>query len=232
VSHKSLRIQGLALLGLLAAQSAVAQQLDDAPVISGGQIASFAGAGLAFGTSVILDRRTGPPSCAPCDPAAVPAFDRWIIRPVASDYSLTSDVMLIGVAAGTLGHTLTRDAGSRRAVASLEALAWTVGITALSKSLIGRKRPVLYTSAAPAVADDVKNQRSMPSGHAAAAFALASAYWLNNDDIGTPAVAVALTGALAVSVLRVAAAKHFPSDVLVGALVGTLTALAVNHARF
>jgi membrane-associated phospholipid phosphatase len=35
-----------------------------------------------------------------------------------------------------------------------------------------------------------------------------------------------------VGALRVAAAKHFPSDVLAGAVLGSGVALAVHHIRF
>jgi membrane-associated phospholipid phosphatase len=197
-----------------------------------GQVVSLAGAGLLFGSGMILDANAGPPNCAPCDPANVPGFDRWIIRPIESEYSTASDALLIGLAAGTLGHTGMQDAGLRRVVMGLETVAWTMGITELSKALIGRNRPVLYTDDALAVADAVTNQRSMPSGHAATAFALATAYALNNEEVGIVPKILAFAGAASIGALRVAAAKHFPSDVLVGAAVGTATGFAVHYIRF
>jgi membrane-associated phospholipid phosphatase len=232
VSRKSLRIHGLALLLLLGAQSASAQWVDDAPVIGPGQIASFAGAGLAFGISTFADWNTGRPDCAPCDPTQVPGFDRWVIRPPVSGFSHASDALLLGLAGTTLGHTASRDQGWHRVAVSLEALAWTIGLSELGKAIVGRKRPVLYTEDAPAVADDVFNQRSMPSGHTSAAFALATSYWLKNADVGTGPKVLAMASAVGVGILRVAAAKHFPSDVLVGAVLGTAASLAAHQIRF
>lgn len=182
--------------------------------------------------ATFADWNTGLPECAPCDPAGVPGFDRWIIRPPVTSFSNASDALLLGLAGGTLAHTAMRDQGWRRTVVSLEALAWTIGLSELTKAIAGRKRPVLYTDQAPDVAADVFNQRSMPSGHTSAAFALATAYWLNNDDIGTAPKVLATVGAVGVGVLRVAAAKHFPSDVVVGAALGTATAFAVHAIRF
>jgi membrane-associated phospholipid phosphatase len=43
---------------------------------------------------------------------------------------------------------------------------------------------------------------------------------------------LAVAGAVGVGVLRVAAAKHFPSDVVVGAVVGTATGFVLHRLRF
>ena len=185
-----------------------------------------------IGVGAILDVHTGPPSCAPCDPQTVPAFDRWMIRPPEQVFSSSSDALLFGLAGGTLAHTATSGAGWRGVAVGVEAMAWTVGISQVSKALIGRKRPVLYTEGALAVADEGKNQRSMPSGHTATAFALATSYWVNNPDIGLTPKILAMAGAVGVGALRVAAAKHFPSDVVVGAVLGTGAALLVHQIRF
>lgn len=232
MSRKSLRIHGLALLLVVGAQSASAQWVDDGPAITPARVASFTVAGVAFGVATFADWNTGLPECAPCDPAGVPGFDRWIIRPPVGSFSDASDALLLGLAGGTLAHTATRDQGWRRVVVSLEAVAWTVGLSEIGKAIVGRKRPVLYTERAPEVAEDVFNQRSMPSGHTSAAFALATSYWLNNDDVGTAPKIMATVGAVGVAVLRVAAAKHFPSDVVVGAALGTATAFGVHAIRF
>jgi len=228
---KCKRALGLALVLALCAQSVAAQEVDSPPVLTAGQIGSFAGAGVMFGLGVFFDSRTGPPSCAPCDPQDVPAFDRWAIRPPVQGFSTASDVLAFGLAGATLAHTAA-GTGWRETVVSLETMAWTVGITQVSKAVIGRKRPVLYTADAVAVADEAKSQRSMPSGHTSMAFALATSYWVNNPDVGVWPKILAFAGATGVGVLRVAAAKHFPSDVLTGALLGTGTALLVHEIRF
>lgn len=232
MSHKCKRAYGLALAAVLFAQSVAAQEVAPQPAVTTGQVVSVAGASLVFGVASLLDVNTGPPSCAPCDPMTVPAYDRWVIRQPVQGYSTASDVLVIGLAAGTMAHTASRESGWRGVAVEVETLAWTVGLTELSKTIIGRKRPVLYTEDAPTVADLVKNQRSMPSGHTSTAFALATAYWVNNPDVGLGPKLLAMAGAAGVGVLRVAAAKHFPSDVVIGAVVGTATALVVHQIRF
>ena len=229
---KCKRALGLALVLVLAAQSAAAQQVDARPTLTPGQVGSFAAAGAMIGLGVFLDTKGGPAPCAPCDPQTVPAFDRWMIRPPVQGFSRASDLLLLGLAGGTLVHGTTSASGWSGTVVSLEAAAWTMGITQLSKVIIARERPVLYTADAASVADQIKNQRSMPSGHTSIAFALATSYWVNNSDVGIAPKILAVVGATGVGVLRVAAAKHFPSDVVVGAVVGTATALIVHEIRF
>jgi undecaprenyl-diphosphatase len=213
-------------------QSVAAQEVDTVPAVTWGQAGSFAVAGAAYGVSQVLDINSGPPDCAPCDPQSVPGFDRWAIRPPVAGFSTASDVLILGLGTATLAHTGTRTDGLRRMVVGLETVAWTLAVSELSKAVIGRYRPVMYTEEAEAAADAITSQRSMPSGHTANAFALATAYWLNNPDVGLAPKFVAMAGAVAVGALRVAAAKHFPSDVLAGAVLGSGVALAVHHIRF
>jgi membrane-associated phospholipid phosphatase len=215
-----------------AASTLPAQETPSDRTVTSGQIVSVLGAGAAFGVSVVMDANTGPPACAPCDPLNVPAFDRWVIRPTVASYSAASDVLVLGLAAGTLGHTAGSEAGLRGVLVGLETVAWSIGVTELSKAIVGRKRPVLYTDDAPEAAGDVTNQRAMPSGHTATAFALATAYWLNNPDVQLSTKILAVAGAVGVGVLRVAAAKHFPSDVLVGAAVGAASGFVLHRLRF
>lgn len=64
---------------------------------------------------------------------------------------------------------------------------------------------------------------SFPSDHATAAFAIAFALFLRSRRVGW----VALTMAGLVSISRIAVGVHYPSDVLAGALIGTLAAVAL-----
>lgn len=64
---------------------------------------------------------------------------------------------------------------------------------------------------------------SFPSDHATAAFAIAVALLLRNRRVGV----VALMMAVVLSVSRVAVGVHYPSDILGGAVIGSLAALVL-----
>ena len=90
------------------------------------------------------------------------------------------------------------------------------------KSLFDRARPSLVdASLEPLVA--VPESAAMPSGHAATAFAAAVAIALIHPRLRVPLVALATL----VAVSRVYLGVHFPSDVVVGAALGSVIALGV-----
>lgn len=102
---------------------------------------------------------------------------------------------------------------------------WTAASTEWLKVLVRRKRPVLYTSDAAAAAGDPENQQSLPSAHASVAFAAATAYLVlaRREHLRhrTRNALLLYAGAAAVSTLRVVAGKHFPTDVVAGAALGS-----------
>jgi len=72
------------------------------------------------------------------------------------------------------------------------------------------------------------DNHSFPSGHAASAFALAAV--MSSEYHDKPLVVVGSYGfATAVSLARVGGLNHFPSDVLVGAVIGELIGRYVVH---
>src|SRR5881409_743085 len=104
-------------------------------------------------------------------------------------------------------------------------VAWTAATTEWLKVIVRRKRPVLYTGDATAAAADKENQESLPSGHASVAFAAATTYWVlarrERLPHRTRNTIFLYAGAAGVAALRVAAGKHFPTDVLAGAALGS-----------
>ena len=66
---------------------------------------------------------------------------------------------------------------------------------------------------------------SFPSDHAALSFALASAVWIGSRRLGLPCL---LWAVLIVSLPRIYLGKHYPSDILVGALLGLLATAAFS----
>ncbi len=99
-----------------------------------------------------------------------------------------------------------------------EAFALTLGVTEGLKALVGRHRP-----------EGSSDTASFPSGHTAMAFCAATLIERNcGPKLGLLAYGVAtLTG-----LSRIEAGKHFPTDVLAGAAIGTLIAGLVDALHF
>ena len=227
------RFLALAALGFLVVPVARAQTVETSgPTVSTTQVVSI-GTGILLGVvPSIFDINTSPPSCAPCDPSMVPAFDRWMIREYQPAWGTASDFALIALLAGTWIDLGTRDDGLRYLAASAEAAAWTFGITQITKAVVGRLRPVLYTQNAEEAAKELDNKRSFPSGHTSMAFSFATSYWQMSPNESGFKRWLTMGGAMAVGTFRVAAAKHFPSDVVAGAALGTGVAVVVHEVRF
>jgi membrane-associated phospholipid phosphatase len=206
------------------------EPVNEKPVL--GQILSLGAASLLTIGARSLNINQPPAECGPCDPATLPAFDRWAIHHEIDLHSDISDVLIVGLIAGTTADLAAVD-GGKAMVASLEAATWTLAVTELSKTIIGRKRPVLYTEDAPRYVHSEESLRSMPSGHTSVAFAVATSYMLmtRGRDDRWPAY-LAGAAAVTIGVLRVTGGRHFPSDIVVGAALGVITGGVVHEIRF
>jgi membrane-associated phospholipid phosphatase len=192
----------------------------DAASVSAGTVLYF--------TPDALGLPEGGPSCAPCDPATLPGIDRWAVQPVSTTAANASDVALVAVMgwtaiAGLAG--LPPEQWRGNLVVFANTAVWTEATTEWLKVLIQRPRPVLYTSDAVAASTIRDNQLSMPSGHTALAFAAATSYFvisgrqhLRHRKRNT---LLLYAGAVGVGALRVVAAKHFPTDAIAGAALGS-----------
>ncbi len=92
----------------------------------------------------------------------------------------------------------------------------------LMKNLIMRDRPCVVDPSVP-LAIELPKSFSFPSGHTGSSFAAAFGIFFFNKKIGIPAVVVAAL----VGLSRLYLFVHFPTDVLAGALLGTLLAYMV-----
>jgi undecaprenyl-diphosphatase len=101
------------------------------------------------------------------------------------------------------------------AVAATAAAAMAEGIAALLKALTERARPPLWDPGIQALVS-LPESTSFPSGHAATAFAAATAVGLLHPRLRAPLFGLAVL----VAVSRVYLGVHFWSDVLVGSLLG------------
>lgn len=109
----------------------------------------------------------------------------------------------------------------RRAIAMLAVLLFTSVLVTVVKELAGRVRPCHALSWAHMAGAHLPDDFSLPSGHSAGSFAAAAF-------VGTLYrrwTAPALTLALLVGLSRVALGVHYPSDVLIGALLGATVGL-------
>ena len=97
------------------------------------------------------------------------------------------------------------------------------GITELIRHFYNRPRPFAALSDARQLLTD--SAWSFPSGHAAFFFAIAMAIYLYNKRWGT----WFFIAAILISIARVIAGVHYPSDILVGALVGALVTSAAFY---
>ena len=107
---------------------------------------------------------------------------------------------------------------------------WGVALAILFVSgiafVVHRARPFLATPAVIAFIPPPYNS-SFPSGHTAAAVAIACAFYVADKRIGWIAFAIALVTAFG----RMAAGVHYPTDILGGALVGLFAFLVVRLAH-
>lgn len=214
----------------LTAQTGSAARLKPADVIW------TAAGGLVAAVPALVEGDRPASACAPCDPARVAWFDRWSIAPPVGSWSDASTLLVGAAALGSwweLSGDLTQGDWDR-VTASVQSVFWSYGVVQVLKTVVARERPVLYTDQALDAARSDGSRHSWPSGHTAAAFSLATSHWLATRGTGRPAWhSWALFGAAgAVGTLRVVAHQHFPSDVLAGAVLGTLSALVVHEIRF
>jgi membrane-associated phospholipid phosphatase len=179
-------------------------------------------------------------------------IDKQLARMITDDVSKTNRY----ITRGTTGVELITDPGSLVIGAALytygrvahkgniEALGWhgtesvmiAGGTTWILKSLAGRARPYVSKDTSPADFQFLGGFRngdrmSFPSGHATTAFAAASSVtseariiWPGHTWLVAPAM---YGGATLVGLSRMYHDKHWASDVVVGAAIGTFTGIKV-----
>lgn len=178
-----------------------------------------------------------------CDSSEVPAFDRWSIGASSETADVLSDALLWSVvaspfAASAIDAALGEPENRERAffddtLVSLEAIAATALLTAAIKVAVRRPRPLTYDPTMSKLERFEGDARlSFPSGHASLSFAAATVLALTLFEAHTGLVArapaILVHGAAAtVAALRIAAGKHFLSDVLAGASLGVAVGLVV-----
>jgi membrane-associated phospholipid phosphatase len=113
------------------------------------------------------------------------------------------------------------------------ALAATYGSVKVLKAAFGRERPFQVMDdidhrnpGAPSVAPDPLSEYSFPSGHASLSFAIATSLSLSYPEWYVYVPAVGWAGAVSLS--RVWHGVHYPSDVLIGAALGSALGAGIH----
>ena len=155
----------------------------------------------------------------------IPFFDRWIsFSPDATlkDWSDYCTYLTIG---STLFLIYDEGYFLDNLMVLNEILIAQSAISKWTKTLTHRKRPFVYDSEVSLGKQQQRNsQHSFYSSHSSTAFSTAVFgyyYYLDNYGPNIPVVILLFGSATATTVLRVASAQHFPSDVVVGAIMGS-----------
>jgi len=236
--YVSLRIvfRHAAVLGALASvATAGSLRAQDAPYRAGWpDAAAMAAGGVLALLPVPLHLPSGSAPCAPCDPASLWSVDRIAVHLPDRTADAASTVLLLGIGgAAGLGSVWGEDRphAVRNAAVFTDAMAWAAAADQWVKVVVHRSRPILYTSEAPDAANSHENRESFPSGHAELAFAAATAYVViarrRHLPHATRNAILLYAGAAIMGALRVTAGKHFPTDVLGGALLGSAVSWTV-----
>lgn len=189
----------------------------------------------AIGVGALLLQQNVPPLTADevtgLSPRAINRFDRRATRHYSRAASTASDWLVYGLIASPLtllSQSEVRDDADAFLTMYAETLALTGVSAQLIKGLVKRTRPYVYNAHVPT---DLKLEpdarKSFYSSHASYAFA--SAVFLSTTfDEYFPSSAArgfvwggSLVWAASVGVLRYTSGSHFPTDILVGAVVGS-----------
>jgi membrane-associated phospholipid phosphatase len=195
--------------------------------------AAVAGGALAvWGVSALLKDELTPPTCRWCAPPSLDAGARARLRWTDPGAAGTlSDALVLALPASLLVWDHLRGGGDFQrtgedALVVVEAVAFSSVATQVLKYATARRRPYALTSGRSGPDDD----NSFPSGHASLAFASAAAFGtvakLRGDAAWPFVYAAGFAGAAVVAYLRVAADKHWLTDVAAGAALGAAIGVA------
>lgn len=184
--------------------------------------------GAVLSTAAALDRpayrytsvQSGPVART-TGPLAAPG--RWYDRVGPDRFALGTAGLL-----AASGVVMQRRAWTRTSVRVVEALVYTKLVTGIAKSVVNRSRPFVGKgplAADPGAFSGAHGKLSMPSGHTARAFAVASvlAHRAGRWYVSVPVYG----GAASVALERVRSGDHWLTDVMVGGALGYLIGRSV-----
>jgi len=209
--------------------------------------ATITGAAIAvwIGTETVLKSELAPSTCRWCDP---PGFDssvrdalRWqdTGKPDVISYVLplaVEPLVVFGLNAYSARDQAPPRAAWVDALLVSEATAIAMAMNQAVKFIVGRERPFVHAlpeADKPNTSRPTDNNVSFYSGHATMAFAMAvsggTVASMRGYRLAPWIWGAGLTLGVATAYLRIAADRHYASDVMVGAAIGSLTGFAVPY---
>ncbi len=200
--------------------------------------------GMLWGGTSLIGNTTAPPFCGgtntpPCDASKLNSFDRLAVGHSSSPARTAADVLsfipivYLGIDMWDVGIRHWKTYFTDLWVVA-EVLAWNGAFQDIVRRAVRRPRPFLYTPGVyPAERDRADAGLSFYSGHTSFAFALATAaaytFTLRHPKLWVRWLV--WPGLMAVAsiepVLRIYSGDHFPTDVIVAAVIGSSIGLLI-----
>lgn len=186
----------------------------------------------------ILDPKLAEADIRMLEPESVNWLDRGATRNYSERAHTQSDYTLnvLMVAPAAIGAAELHQSGLKNSLIYggmyIETFLLTNGVKDLTKDIVQRTRPVFYNvdlsiTERTAIANEGDARTSFYSGHTAVAFSSAVFLASTHDEIFDAPIrsTIIWSGALGLATttgyLRYKAGKHFPSDILAGAVIGS-----------
>ncbi len=145
-----------------------------------------------------------------------------------NNLSNTSKYISVGVPVAYFAAGLMHDnkALKQKAAYTAAAILLNTASTTLLKNVVKRERPYhTYTGIFP---DKIESDYAFPSGHTSSAFATATSLAITTKKWYVAVPAFAWSASVGYS--RIYLGQHYPSDVIMGAIVGTSSAIICHWA--
>jgi membrane-associated phospholipid phosphatase len=194
------------------------------------------GIGVVFAAARAI--RTQKAYCAPrCDPADLNGFDRLTAGRWQPTWTHVSNVGIALVIAAPIGYLLAEEGSLNMlndAVVIGESALLASSLSTIMTVAAGRPRPFLYGDKAPLEdRNSVDASMSFISSHTAISFAISTSTWMTyrrfhpDSRAHWAVLAIGDAAASVVGLARMFAGRHFPTDVIAGAVVGTSVGVLV-----